>query len=162
MDIKINIVKKKDIDLLIDFQKEIIDEMSNKEWFAPLTKEEFLTPIEGRDNVYFFTLNDEIIGLLVLACDIKEVLKEYKLQSDNYMLIDSIMVKSKYRGKGIQRKMLEFAYDRAKELNMDGLVATVHPDNIYSLNNFIKEKYEILHALNIHGGVRNVMIKNII
>ena len=78
------------------------------------------------------------------------------------MLIDSIMVKDKYRGYGLQQQMLKYAYDRASKLGMDGLVATIHPDNKYSINNFIKDNYRLLHVLNIHGGKRNVMIKNIL
>ncbi len=106
--------------------------------------------------------NNEIIGLLVLTCNIPNVLKEYKLSNLNYMLIDSIMVKEEYRGQGLQRKMLDFAYKRAKELKMYGLVATIHPDNIYSLNNFIEEKYEVINTIKIHGGPRRIVIKNII
>ena len=155
----IHIINKDEVDELVDFQKEIINDMHNKEWFVPLTKEEFLAPILGKDNAYFFTHNEKNIGLLVLTCNIPDVLKEYQLPSDNYMLIDSIMVKDEYRGYGLQQQMLEFAYDRAIKLGMDGLVATIHPDNKYSLDNFVKQNYELLHVLTIHGGWRNIMIK---
>lgn len=159
--IKIHIINKSELDDLLTFQKNIINNMSKKEWFTSLTKEEFLTPIIGRDNAYFFTYDNLVIGLLVLTCDIPEVLEEYQLPKGNYILIDSIMVKEEFRGNNLQRKMLEFAYKRAKELNMDGLVATIHPDNIYSLNNFIVEEYSIIHELNIHGGPRYIVVKNI-
>ena len=159
--IKIVTVDSEDINKLIIFQKEIIDNMPNKEWFVPLTKEEFLTPINGKDNAYFLIYDEKVIGLLVLTCNIPDVLEEYQLPSNNYMLIDSIMVKDEYRGYGLQRQMLEFAYERAIELKMDGLVATIHPDNKYSLDNFIKQNYELLHVLTIHGGKRNIMIKSI-
>ena len=76
------------------------------------------------------------------------------------MLIDSVMVKDEYRGFGLQQQMLDFAYERAIKLGVDGLVASIHPDNRYSMDIFIKQKYELLHVLTIHGGKRNVMIKN--
>ena len=135
--------------------------MNNKEWFVSLTEEEFLNSINGRDNAYFFMHDDKIVSLLVLTCDIPEVLEEYQLPSDNYMLIDSIMVNSEYRGHKLQRQMLQFAYKRAMELKMDGLVATVHPNNTYSLKNFVEEDYKILHLLQIHGGPRDILVKNI-
>ena len=135
--------------------------MKNKEWFVPLTKEEFLTSIEGRCNTYFFTYNQQVIGLLVLTCDIPEILKSYKLPQGNYMLIDSIMVKDEYRGQGLQRKILQFAQKQAEKLKMNGLVATVHPDNIYSLNNFVHEDYKVINRLNIHGGQREILLKEI-
>ena len=159
--VDIHIVNKRELGELINCQKEIIDNMSNKEWFVPLTDEEFLSSINGRGNTYFLKYDEKIIGLLVLTCDIPEILEKYQLPNNNYMLIDSIMVKDEYRGYGLQRQMLKFAYERASKLEMDGLVATIHPDNKYSLNNFVKEEYELLHVLTIHGGIRNIMIKNV-
>ncbi len=106
-------------------------------------------------------MQKELIGIIILTCFIPNILKKYKLPNGNYMLVGSIMVKDKYRGYGLQSQMLEYANKRAQDLKMDGLVATVHPDNIYSLNNFLNEGYQILHVLNIYGGIRNVMIKKL-
>ena len=75
--VDIHIITKDELGKLVDFQKEIINNMPNKEWFVPLTEEEFLTPILGKDNAYFFTHNEKIIGLLVLTGDIPDILKEY-------------------------------------------------------------------------------------
>ena len=61
--IKIHIINKSELDDLLTFQKNIINNMSKKEWFTSLTKEEFLTPIIGRDNAYFFTYDNLVIGL---------------------------------------------------------------------------------------------------
>lgn len=156
-----HIITENEINIMLDFQKEIIDNMPIKEWFKPLKEEEFLTPLKDQGNDYIFTYKKEVIALLVLTCNIEDILKDYKLPEGNYMLIDSIMVKENFRGYGLQRQMLKLAYKKAKEQKQDGLVATVHPDNIYSLNNFLKEGYQILHTLTLHGGIRYVMIKYI-
>lgn len=157
--VEIKVLKEEDLEDILSFQQEIINEMEHKEWFVPLTEEEFLTPIRNKDNVYFLIHDKEIIGLLVLTCDIPEVLEEYKLPSDNYMLIDSVMVKKKYRGQKLQKQMLKFAFKRALEQKVEGLVATIHPDNVYSLNNFIDEDYICINTLTIHGGSRKIMVK---
>lgn len=160
-DIEIEIVNEHGIDKALKFQKRIIDNMVNKDHFCPLTKEEFLTPILNKDNVYFLKNKNEIIALFVATCEVPEILKEYKLNNYNIMLIDSIMVSEKFRGYGLQRQILEFLSRRAKELQLDGLVATIHPNNVYSLNNFISSGYEIINKLNIHGGPRYIVYKNI-
>lgn len=160
--IKIEIVTEERINEVLNFQKEIIDNMNRKDFFCPLTKEEFLTPIKKQDNVYFLKYNNEIIGLFVATCNIPDVLKEYQLKSNNVMLIDSIMIKEKYRGNKLQIKILNYLYNRAKELKLDGLVATIHPENTYSLNNFINNGYKIINTLHIHGGIRNIVFKKII
>lgn len=159
--VKVEIITNDRLDEVICFQKDIIDNMENKEFFCPLTKEEFLVAINGRDNVYFLKFNDEVIGLFVATCDIDDVISEYQLDNNNVMLIDSIMISENYRGRGLQRKILNYLEIRAKELNVDSLVATVHPDNIYSLNNFLVEGYQIINRLKIHGGPRCIVYKEV-
>ena len=75
------------------------------------------------------------------------------------MLIDSIMIKQEYRGHHLQRQILKLLEKRARELNLDGLVTTVHPDNIYSKNNFVNSGYDIGHLALLHGGDRLVFVK---
>ncbi len=159
--IDIEIVNENKLDGVLEFQKDIIDRMEHQEFFCPLTKEEFLEPIRGRDNVYFLKYNNETIGLFVATCDIPNILEEYQLDNNNVILIDSVMIREDFRGYGLQRQILDYLYNRAKELNLDGLVATVHPDNTYSLNNFLYCGYEIINKLTLHGGDRYVVFKNV-
>ena len=70
------------------------------------------------------------------------------------LLIDSIMIKDEFRGHKLQKQILKFLYNRAKELKVNGLVATVHPNNKYSLNNLLSENYKIIKELTIHNGKR--------
>ena len=48
--IETKIITEDKLNILLDFQREIIDKMQNKEWFTPLTKEEFLIPLQDKDN----------------------------------------------------------------------------------------------------------------
>lgn len=160
--IDISAVSLDELNKVLLFQKEIIDNMVNKDWFVPLTEEEFIAALVGRDNVYFLLYKDEIIGLFVLTCDVPKVLADYKLPDSNYMLIDSIMIKEEYRGYGLHKQILQYAYERARRLKMNGLVASVHPDNKYSLYNFIASGYEFFNVLIVHGGMRNIYIKRLI
>ena len=146
------------IDEAMKFQAEIINIIGKKDLFTPLTKEEFLKPIVGLDNVYFLKDCNEIAGMFVATCDEPELLEGYELHTQNVILIDSIMVAKKYRGKGLQRQILDFLKERGLILKKDGLVATVHPDNFYSLRNFLKCGYDIINTIpNIHGGERNIV-----
>ncbi len=159
--IEIEIVDESRLDAVLEFQKNIIDRMEHQEFFCPLTKEEFWEPIRGRDNVYFLKYNNETIGLFVATCDIPHILEEYQLDNNNVMLIDSVMIREDFRGYGLQRQVLDYLYDRAKELNVVGLVATIHPNNTYSLNNCLYSGYQIINKLTLHGGDRYVVIKKI-
>lgn len=158
----LEIAKESDLDDILSFQKYIIDNMERREFFTPLTNEEFLAPILGRDNAYLLKYNGEFIGLCVATCDIPDILKDYELDNDNVMLIDSVMVKEEYRGFDLLKQLLDFLYDRAKELKVVGLVATIHPDNVYSLNPFLSKGYLIINKLHLHGGERLIVYKEVI
>ncbi|MBR2708729.1 MFS transporter [Candidatus Saccharibacteria bacterium] len=152
-------VEIKDVDKAMRFQSMIIKGMKNKEWFTPLTKKEFTTPMKGSDNVYFLKKGRAVIGLVVATCGAPEVLKDYKLKNDNVLLIDSIMIRKECRGHHLQKQILKVLEKRAKELELDGLVATVHPDNIYSKKNFVDSGYVVTHSASLHGGERLVFVK---
>ena len=151
------------------FQARIINGMEKKEFFTPLEPKEFIGPIKGRGGVYFLRHKhedkDELIGLAVGACDIPGTLAEYNLPDDlpddKVMLIDSVMVAKGYRGHGLQLQILAKLEEEAKKLGLNGLVATVHPENQYSLVNFEKAGYRVLHEANLHGGRRFVVMKEI-
>ena len=153
------------VDEAMKFQADIIDGMENKEFFTPLEEQEFIGPINGRGDVYFLRHKGELIGLAVGACDIPETLAEYNLPDNlpdnNVMLIDSVMVAEGYRGHGLQLQILAKLEEEAKKLGLNGLVATVHPENQFSLVNFEKAGYRVLHEANLHGGRRFVVVKEI-
>lgn len=153
------------VDEAMEFQAYIIAGMKNQEFFTPLTDKEFIDPINGRGDVYFLRHKGELIGLAVGACDIPGTLAEYNLPDnmpdDKVMLIDSVMVAEGYRGHGLQLQILAKLEERAKQLGLNGLVATVHPENQFSLVNFEKAGYRVSHEANLHGGRRYVVVKEI-
>ena len=80
-----------------------------------------------------------------------------------YFSFDSIQVKSEYRGFGIQRYFLNETQRIAKEQGAGAILATVAPDNTYSLNTFEKSGYKIYKNKEIaaYNSIRYLMIKEI-
>lgn len=67
----------------------------------------------------------------------KEIIDEYLLDDTlNVCILDSIMVEEKYRGSKLQLQIMTYLEEYAKKLKLKQIVATVHPDNSYSINNF--------------------------
>lgn len=159
--IKIKTATPAELNILMKFQSDIINKMEHKEFFTPLTEEEFLEPINGIGNVYMLFYHKEMIGLFVLnASPSKEIISEYNLENPtNIGIFDSIMIKEKYRGYGLQRQCISYLDKKAKKYNLKEIIATVHPDNKYSLNNFLKMKYQITNKLKIHNGTRYLIAK---
>lgn len=86
---------------------------------------------------------------------------DYEFDISDIAVFDAVMIKEEYRGSGLQRQAMEIAYDYAKDKGLKALVATVHPENFYSLNNCVIEDYKIIRKKNVHGGERLIVYKEI-
>lgn len=151
-----------EINKMLEFQAHVIEGMSRAEFFFPLKYDDFLYPIIHDGGVFYVEDEGKIIAFVVLILDpLNAVLEEYKLDSDNIAVLDSIMVDEKYRGNKFQKQLEEYITKLAVKNKNKALVATVHPDNIYSLNNLLNDGYKIINKINIYNGQRYIVFKNL-
>ena len=68
-------------------------------------------------------------------------LSEQKAQT---VIMDSAVVFKKFRGNGLQGKMLAFCLDYLKGKGYHYYMCTIHPDNQYSLHNMQGGGFEIV------------------
>ncbi len=72
--------------------------------------------------------------------------------------IESIVVDEKYRGNGLQDRMIKFAEEVIFQRGYIYLMATVSPDNKHSLDNFKRNGYEAMMIKEKYGGLRRVIL----
>lgn len=159
--IKLEFATVDDLDMIMNFQYLIINNMANKEYFCPLLKEEFKDALDN--GVISLLWDDDIlVGLAVLNCKPKiEIIEEYCLSDVNDIgILDSVMIKDEYRGSKLQQQLINCLDSVIEKFNLKGVVATVHPDNIWSYNNLIACNYENIHKVIIHGGERFILFKS--
>ena len=73
-----------------------------------------------------------------------------------------IIVSPQYRGNGLQRIMMNYLENIAKEKNKKIIFTTVSPDNVYSCNNFLALGYNYETTKIKYGGLkRNIYSKKI-
>ena len=77
-------------------------------------------------------------------------------KSANYKLC---MVDKEYRGNGLQYALGVMLENKAKELGVELLCATVSPNNAYSENNMLKLGYTLNTTLPKYGTIRNIFYK---
>lgn len=76
--------------------------------------------------------------------------------------IESTAVLPNFRGHKLQKRLLEMAEQIEKEKHTKYLMATVHPDNIYSMRNFSDHGFICLLETKKYGGLRrNILLKEI-
>ena len=88
-------------------------------------------------------------------------LTDDKEDYSKYFSFDTIQVKKEYRGFGIQRFFLLEADREAKKQGAEFVLATVAPDNKYSLNSFINAGYSIYmdKEIDAYNSKRYLMMK---
>lgn len=146
----------KDLREITNFQDDVINNMERKDFFTPLTKEEIVYPLENNGTIYMLFDKEIMIGLFILTINPpQEIIEEYKLYDNaDVAILDSIMIDKNYRGFGLQCQGMKIIYNDAKKLNVKKIVATVHPENIYSSRNFDILGYKAINEITIHGGKR--------
>ena len=164
MDIQI---RKGDLAQLEDFIRlthDIQDAMAQTEWFAIDPDEEtrelahagdlcfWVAEAEGRMAGVFSIIRP---GLRDFNLGYELELTEAELERVIHM--DTAAVHPDFRGHGLQRRLIE-----AAELELRGkiLLCTIHPDNVYSLQNMQKLGYSIEKKVARYGSIRYILRKN--
>ena len=74
--------------------------------------------------------------------------------------MESIAVHPDARGQGLQKQLLERAEASMRAQRYMHLMATVHPDNRYSLHNFLQCGYQVVDTVRKYGGLpRHILHK---
>lgn len=145
-----------DIMALMNLAKELTE---NKEWYSTddeafvrrhLTEEGFI--LKAVDE-------DQLAGFFIARYpgDAEDNLGKYwnltnaKLHQVAHM--ESAAVHPDYRGRGIQKELMARGERILKQKGYYYLMGTAHPDNVYSVNNFLKLGYEILTKTEKYGGL---------
>lgn len=158
-DLEIRPCKETELDAVMLLQENIFRNMEQKDWFAVASRDE---------NKRFMKEPNVILGVYD-----KDKLAAYGSigflgdSSDNLgwdlgwtqekvyrcAVLDAIIVDSEYRGFGLQRELIRRCVKHAMDKKPGCIVlATVSPDNIYSLRNVQAEGFEILARKEKYGG----------
>lgn len=113
--------------------------------------------------------NDELaaFGVLYFAGDSNENLAQHAYDEiddySSYANVKLVIVKRKYRGKGLQRRIMSHLEDIAAQRDICELFATVSPENIHSEANLLAMGYRKIKLLEnkYDGADRNLFSKTI-
>lgn len=160
---------KADYDDVVEI-REIIKEtekiMSNTSWFCTDDEEFIKRHISKEGFIIKAVYKDKIAGYLIIRFpkEADDNLGNYLNISDQQRLkvahMESTAVLQDFRGMNILKKLLENAEANLEVNNYKYYMATVHPDNVYSLNNFLSLGYKIVVTTKKYGGLtRHVLCK---
>lgn len=168
MDLQIRKGTARDLEGFISLLLRVQETMERKDWFF-VDPPEVLRKMmaDGIMDLWVAMDGQTLAGVLsVLYPGVEDYNYGYDLGFDREQLLkvvnmDSAAVHPDYRGLGLQHRLLEAA---EQELSASGeryLLCTIHPENRFSLNNALKQGYQIQKTLPKYGSVRHILCKKI-
>lgn len=160
---KITVAQRSDIENILVLQNNIVENINIKEWFVPSTKSELELAFSRPQEFVMLKVEQEnklvAFSYIILNPDeSNDISRDIKsLQNKNCCVYETVFVSPECRGCGLQSELISRLTEIAKQNGKEFIVATVHPDNVYSSSNFIKNGYEKLTPtpLSKYGSVRD-------
>ena len=151
------------LDEYIELREKVKQNMEHPEWLGDFSKEDLEEILNNNSKIWIYYLNDEpVCSMMLIPSDEKSLLK-FELDLDYKEVVDygPMFVNPKYVGNGLQFQMLKELDNYCANLGYKYAASTVHPDNIYSSNNLIKDNFELKNTKKFKRGIRNIYLKQL-
>ncbi len=170
-DLRIEKADAGDFQVFADIIQAVWEAMDPKEWFMADNADytyRMLTTGKGTGYKAVDPATGAVAGVfmaVVPGLDQSNMGYDAGLPAEELPLVahmDSAAVLPEYRGRRLQRRLMEAAEKELKERGFRYLMCTVHPDNLYSRNNVVGQGYESVTVKEKYGGhVREIFLKRI-
>lgn len=169
MDLTIRKGTQADMEQFIRLLQDVYRGMEHKEWLYLDDPQEFRQMMaDGTLELWVAMDADRIAaGFDILLPGLDAWNYGYDLEFDSTALMqvvnmDTVAVHPDYRGRGLQKQLMQTAEQDIAQRGPKILLCTVHPDNTFSLNNFLAQGYTIVRKLPKYGSVRYLLRKDIL
>ena len=151
------------IDEYIEFRESIKKNMENPEWLGDFSKEDLIFLLNNKSKIWMYYKDFEPVCSMMLIPSDEKSLNKAEINLD-YQVVASygpMMVNPDFVGNGLQYQMLKEIDKYSKEIGFEYAETTVHPDNIYSINNLIKDDFKLVNTKTYKRGIRNIYLKKL-
>ena len=158
-------LKEVDVPEILCLQDRVIASLPDPDLLRKNTEEMFFECVSSAHVSIGVKYNDKLIAVGILyfpssdqedLCHLLVGIDYKNKKSANYKLC---MVDKEYRGNGLQYTLGIMLENKAKELGVNLLCATVSPINVFSEKNMLKLGYTLNTTLPKYGMVRNLFYK---
>lgn len=152
------------IDEYLEFYKYVKSNMKEPSWLGEFSLNELKNILNNEGKLFNFYDNNIIVCSMLYIPSNNKTLEKHNLKYDEDLVgsCGPIMVNPKYVGNKFQKQMLELLDKYCKSIGKRYIFTKVHPDNIYSINNFISDGYKFVETYKTSSGeLRSVYFKEI-
>jgi len=163
-DILISKITESTIDEYLDVINIVKEQMPHPNWLGDLEKQDYITLLNAHAHIYVWRYQNQSIAAGMLIPISKEDLT-ITLKSEQ-SIEDAIefgpqAVHQNYRGNQLQKVIINYLEEKAIEYGYQNIIATVHPDNQYCINNLLISGFKKISIIELERGLREVYRKKI-
>lgn len=152
------------IDEYLEFYKYVKSNMKEPSWLGEFSLNELKNILNNEGKLFNFYDNNIIVCSMLYIPSNNKTLEKHNLKYDEKLVgsCGPIMVNPEYVGNKFQKQMLELLDKYCKSIGKRYIFTKVHPDNIYSINNFVSNGYKFVETYKTSSGEsRSVYFKEI-
>lgn len=154
---------KIDVDKYIEYRENVKKEMKEPDWLGDFSKDDILYMLDNNSKIWMYFKDEEFICSMMLIPSTKKDLDKFGIDLDFNEVVDygPMFVNPKYVGNSLQYQMLKELDEYSSNRGYKYAISTVHPNNIYSINNLIKDGFELVGYRIFTRGERNIYYKKL-
>ena len=143
--------------------KYVRDNMENPEWLGTFTKEEIIEILNNKGKIWLYYDNKNLVCSMMYIPSNNKSLKKHNISYDEKLVgsLGPIMVNPNYVGNGYQRQMMKILDEYCKSINKKYIFTKVCSDNVYSLNNMLKDNYVVTDEYENERGKNTTLLKEL-
>lgn len=156
--VQIEQMNENEVPQVMALMKEVYEQMDDKTWFF-MDEELVLRKYMVEEGFCLKAVVENELAGVFISCYpgiSEDNLGTYMRFGEEDLLktahMEIAMVRSGYRGLGIQKKLMEQGEEVLKEKGYKYLMGTAHPENVYSVSNFEKLGYRVVAEEPKYGG----------
>lgn len=154
---------KIDVDKYIEYRENVKKEMKEPDWLGDFSKDDILYMLDNNSKIWMYFKDEEFICSMMLIPSTKKNLDKFGIDLDFNEVVDygPMFVNPKYVGNSLQYQMLKELDEYSSNKGYKHAISTVHPNNIYSINNLIRDGFELVGNRIFTRGERNIYYKKL-
>ena len=161
---ELNCINKSiDLGKYIEFREYVKENMTHPDWLGDFSKNDLIYMLNNNSKIWIYYLKEEPICSMMLIPSDENALSKFELDLDYKDVVNygPMFVNSKYIGNGLQYQMLKVLDEYCINKKYKYAISTRHPDNIYSINSLIKDKFIFFNQKEFKRGLRNIYLKTL-
>ncbi len=149
------------LDDYIKLYSVVRDNMEHQEWLGTFTKEEIEDILKIGGKIWMYYDNATPVCSMFYIPVSNKSLKKHNVEYDEKETgsLGPIMVRKEYVGNGLQTAMLEVLDNYIAKIGITHMFTKAHSNNIYSINNLIKNGYEVVDEYENERGPMTAFVK---